>query len=155
MKTSYLILIGIVVIAAAAAGIYVFTQQPGVKEFRLEAREYGFDSAKGGPTLRVRVGDTVRIILTNGGVIEHELMIVEDVDEGIRMVQAGQHPHLVFADAEGHVEPGETITITFTVDKPGHFFYACFVEEPENHAVLGMFGDFIVEGDEARWIGKA
>lgn len=99
----------------------------------------------------MRQGDTVKITLINNGGLDHELMVVSrgEMDDHIAMWKPGEmmtHPEPVFANAEiEDVEPGETKSTTFVADKAGSYVYACFVDEPELHAKLGMWGLFIVE----------
>lgn len=137
-----------VIVLVAGTGFFIYlsmTPSATIKSFELTAFEFGYNGVKGGPTIKVKVGDTVRITLMNQGGIEHELMIVEKVE--MPMVQGRMaHPEPVFAQASiEDVRPGQTKAATFKVTKPGRFFYACFEEEPEPHYKLGMFGEFIAE----------
>ncbi len=76
-----MIIIGVLIIAIAASlGAYLLIFLQSVKEYKLEAREFGFNGFSGGPTLTVKVGETVRINLVNRGGIKHEFMVVKDKD---------------------------------------------------------------------------
>ncbi len=119
-----------VALAAVAVASFSLSQPAGTKSFELDAREFGFSQVEGGPTLRVKAGDTVTITLVNIGAEEHEWMVVskdtlavalnpsvgEEGEEELERVLGG-HPEPVFEGAMiHHLEPGETKTITFVAD---------------------------------------
>ncbi len=153
MKRRWMILVGAVAAIALVVGVSVFIlTQPREKTFELRAREFafhglGYSGTTGGPTLIVKVGDIVKITLINEGGIKHDLIVIteHDLNEALEAADH-KHPEPVFAGAEIHdLEPGKTMTAVFKAEKPGTYVYACFVEEPELHAKLGMFGKIIVE----------
>jgi len=148
-------LIGVVIVIVAAAGVIgylVYASSPQGKRFSLEAREFafigeGFSGATGGPTLRVKAGDTVTVAVTNRGGIAHEFMIVEKQEHEEMVAKKGDmeaHPNPAFGSMI-ELDPGQSKTITFTAVTPGEFVYACYEETPQLHAGLGMFSRFIVE----------
>jgi len=80
-------LIGIIVAAVvviAGASLYFLFIQPPMREIRLETWEFGFNGPKGGPTIRMKAGETVKIILVNKGATEHEFMPVKDLDSFLK-----------------------------------------------------------------------
>jgi nitrite reductase (NO-forming) len=90
-----------------------------------------------GPILRGRVGDLVRITLTN---------LPDNV-----------HPHNIdFHAVTGHhggaadltVAPGETASIDVRLLYPGAFMYHCAFGDVPVHIMHGMYGMFIVDPEE-------
>ena len=137
-RTLILVIVAAVVVVAGVAAF--FLAQPGAKSFNVTARDFGFDGFTGpGPTIRVKVGDTVQINLENKGGLKHELVISSS-----NMVQ-----QTLFNANTGLIDPGQRTTITFVANQAGNFFYVCFSDDgvaPKTHAELGMWGEFIVEG---------
>ncbi len=96
MKTATIIIaIVIAVIAVGGLASYLTTSQPKAKEFKLEAQEFGYGSASGGPKLTVKAGETVKVTLVNKGAVDHEFRIVKDkdaflldVDKAVQKLQA-------------------------------------------------------------------
>jgi nitrosocyanin len=88
-----------------------------IVEFEINADEYSFEPA----TIRVKVGDVVRVKITNVGNIFHTFTIDEfNVDVSLN--------------------PGDSTVIEFKVDKAGTFTIYCRPHKP-----LGMVGEIIVE----------
>jgi nitrite reductase (NO-forming) len=86
----------------------------------------GIDGVKN-PTLSASVGDTVRITLTGGDAVEHDLAFPD------------------FNAKSEHISgKGDTSTFEFLVDKPGSFTYSCLVA---GHKEAGMSGIFEVTGE--------
>ena len=79
------------------------------------------------PVLSANVGDTVKITLTSGDGIEHDISF-PDFD----------------ATSEHVVGQGSGTTLSFTVDKGGDFDYFCTLP---GHREAGMEGKFSVAGD--------
>jgi|GEM_PF-2609989 Putative multicopper oxidases len=119
----------ITLFAGELDSFYVF----GLKEDQL---------ATPGPTIRVKVGTTVKIVFTNVGTNPHTLKVMggdqPSDDPTVPVAFAG-------AMIDGRVDPeGGTASLTFTVDKPGKFWYACVVP---GHIERGMFGTLeVIEG---------
>lgn len=145
--------IGIIVAVVVIAGVGVYfvtlssaptptttTTLPLVRVINLTARDFGFDGfIAPGPTIKVKLGETVRINLVNMGGLKHEIVISSS-----NMVQ-----QTLFNAASDLIGPGKSTSITFVADTAGNFFYACFSDDgvaPKKHAELGMWGEFIVEG---------
>ncbi len=146
-----IIIVVVVVIAGGVAALFLTTTgtttttttttttQPAAKVFNITARDFGFDGFQGpGPTITVKVGETVQINLRNQGGLKHELVITSSLT--IEAAVFNAHIHLI--------DPGQSGSITFVADKPGKYFYACFSDDgtsPKKHVELNMYGEFIVE----------
>lgn len=76
------------------------------------------------PTLYATVGDTVKITLTSGDLVEHDISLME------------------FSVASTKVlTQGSSTTITFVADKSGTFYYTCTIP---GHSDLGMKGEIVI-----------
>ncbi len=86
----------------------------------------GIDGVRN-PTLSANVGDLVKVTLTGGDSVEHDL---------------------AFPDFNAHSEhitgKGATSTFEFIADKPGSFHYNCMLA---GHKEAGMIGNFEVTGN--------
>jgi nitrite reductase (NO-forming) len=97
--------------------------------------QMGFFGVGGGidgvrdPTLSANVGDTVKVTLTSGDGVEHDIAFP---DFNI------QSEHLT--------AKGSSTTIEFSPDRPGSFTYVCVVA---GHKEAGMLGKFEVTGSAA------
>jgi nitrite reductase (NO-forming) len=93
-----------------------------------------FNGTVPGPLLRVRVGDTVTMTLTNGTDSENihsiDMHAVNGPGGGAKATQ---------------VPPGESRTFTFTPLAPGVFVYHCASPHIPSHIANGMFGMIVVE----------
>jgi nitrite reductase (NO-forming) len=85
----------------------------------------GIDGVRN-PTLSANVGDTVRITLTGGDTVEHDLAFPD-----------------FNAQSEHITGKGSTSTFEFVADKPGTFNYNCLLA---GHKEAGMIGKFEVTG---------
>ena len=85
----------------------------------------GIDGVKN-PTLSANVGDTVRVTLTGGDAVEHDVAFPD------------------FNAKSEHISgKGSTSTFEFVADKPGVFAYNCLLA---GHKEAGMIGKFEVTG---------
>ena len=85
----------------------------------------GIDGVKN-PTLSASVGDTVRVTLTGGDAVEHDVAFPD------------------FNAKSEHISgKGSTSTFEFVADKPGTFTYNCLLA---GHKEAGMIGKFEVTG---------
>ena len=173
------VIVGVVAVVVVVAALYVFLlvlRGPPVRELTMDMVEYTF--IQGGdinPTLRVKVGDTVVIKLTNKGVVAHHFMIIEDVETVIAMLRgvlrelhASGAPVEVIVEHYKHklheleasdsirvafgvhvdLEPGAGDSVSFTATRPGVFTYVCLIADgtyPDTHYDKGMHGTIIVE----------
>lgn len=88
----------------------------------------GIDGVKD-PTLSANVGDTVKITLTGGDAVAHDIAFPD-----------------FNAKSEQVSGKGSTSTFEFVADKPGSFTYNCLIA---GHKEAGMIGKFEVTGTAA------
>ncbi|HDZ62197.1 MAG TPA: hypothetical protein ENH40_03505 [Nitrospirae bacterium] len=97
---------------------------------------WGFNGLIPGPTIRVKQGDRIRVIMANNTDTEHTLHVHGQskpvVMDGVPFL--GQKP----------VEKGESYTYEFTVKNVGTSWYHCHVDSA-HHVDMGMYGAFIAE----------
>ena len=84
-----------------------------------------------GPTLRVHLGDTVRVHLTNQTTMSHSI--------DFHASQTAMNSQMV------EIKPGATFTYTYTADYAGVWMYHCGTAPALHHIANGMFGMVIVE----------
>jgi nitrite reductase (NO-forming) len=84
-----------------------------------------------GPVIRVHLGDTVRVHLTNRGSMSHSI--------DFHASQTAMNHQMV------EIKPGATFTYTFTADYAGVWMYHCGTAPALHHIANGMFGMVIVE----------
>jgi nitrite reductase (NO-forming) len=100
---------------------------PGVKY-----NTWAFDGhGAPGPIVHVRQGQTVEMILTNGGAIPHS----------IDFHAARIAPNVAFKD----VAPGESFTFRFKANDPGVYMYHCGTKPVLAHIANGMYGAIVVD----------
>jgi nitrite reductase (NO-forming) len=84
-----------------------------------------------GPTIRVHLGDTVNVHLTNQGQMSHSI--------DFHASETAMNHQMV------EIKPGGTFTYTFTADYAGVWMYHCGTAPALHHIANGMFGMVIVE----------
>ncbi len=84
-----------------------------------------------GPTLRGKVGDTFEITLVNDGTLGHSI----DFHAG---ALAPDEPMRT-------IEPGESLTYTFTATRSGIWMYHCSTMPMTLHIANGMFGAVVID----------
>jgi nitrite reductase (NO-forming) len=84
-----------------------------------------------GPTIRVHLGDTVNVHLTNRGTMSHSI--------DFHASQTAMNHQMV------EIKQGATFTYTFTADYAGVWMYHCGTAPALHHIANGMFGMVIVE----------
>ncbi len=84
-----------------------------------------------GPTIRVHLGDTVNVHLTNETPMSHSI--------DFHASQTAMDRQMV------EIKPGETFTYTFTAEYAGVWMYHCGTAPTLLHIANGMFGMVIVE----------
>jgi plastocyanin len=100
-----------------------------------------------GPTLTVKVGEPVTLTLENHDELEpHNFAIVPKVDDIRRAAALGTlEDEVLWESSIEDVGSGENMTVTFTPDAPGSYYYVCTIT---GHAAAGMMGELIVvEGE--------
>ena len=110
-------------------------------------------SLKGGPVIRVKVGDVVEMTVTSEGKVAHGPFGVEPKEEGEdHQAAVGVHEEIEEHTGEERqgehfamtklLQPGEVEVITFTAEEAGEYVYHCMTP---GHTELGMTAAFIVE----------
>lgn len=84
-----------------------------------------------GPTIRVKVGDTVNVHLTNQGQMTHSI--------DFHASETAMNHQMV------EIAPGETFTYTYKANYAGVWMYHCGTAPTLHHIANGMFGMVIVE----------
>jgi nitrite reductase (NO-forming) len=84
-----------------------------------------------GPVIRVHLGDTVRVHLTNQGTMSHSI--------DFHASQTAMNDQMV------EIKPGASFTYTFKADYAGVWMYHCGTAPALEHIANGMFGMVIVE----------
>ena len=111
---------------------------PGVK-----FSAWTFGDQVPGPTVRARVGDRIKFVMTNRS---------DEPAPGIQFVAAPMMHSMDFhaamvspQDKYRSIAPGQTIEFEFTVNYPGIFMYHCGTPMILEHIASGMYGALIVE----------
>ena len=94
-------------------------------------RAWTFGGQVPGPTIRVHLGDTVNVHLTNKGTMTHSI--------DFHASQTAMNNQMV------EIPVGGTFTYTFTADYAGVWMYHCGTAPALHHIANGMFGMVIVE----------
>ncbi len=94
-------------------------------------RAWTFGGQVPGPTIRVHLGDTVKVHLTNQGSMSHSI--------DFHASQTAMNNQMV------EIKPGATFTYTFTANYAGVWMYHCGTAPTLHHIANGMFGMVIVE----------
>ena len=92
--------------------------------------------------IRVKRGETIRIVAANHGKVLHEMVIgtPEELKEHAALMRKNpgmEHDEPYMA----HVKPGAKESLVWQFDKPGEFHYACLVP---GHFEAGMVGKIVV-----------
>jgi len=98
--------------------------------------------------LRLRAGETVRLVVRNSGRIMHELVLgtMDDLKEHAELMR--RHPTMEHEEPYmAHVQPGKTETIVWQFTRPGVFYYGCLIP---GHWEAGMVGRIVVRAHDAR-----
>ena len=99
-----------------------------------------FDPAE----VRVKVGETVRLVASNHGAVLHEMVLgtMDELKEHAALMK--KFPNMEHDEPNmAHVKPGGKEEIVWQFTKPGEFYFACLVP---GHFEAGMIGKVIVAG---------
>ena len=130
-----------------------------VKEVRLDTTHKIIEIASGipfsawtfgdqvpGPTIRARVGDRVRFVMTNRS---------DEPVPGVQLTAAPMmhsmdfHSAMVAPDDKYRsIAPGQTIAFEFVLNYPGVYMYHCGTPMVLEHIASGMYGAMVVEPRE-------
>jgi nitrite reductase (NO-forming) len=114
---------------------------PGVK-----FSAWTFGDQVPGPTIRARVGDKIRFIMTNRS---DEPVPAVSLVAAPMMHSMDFHAAMVSPqDKYRSIAPGQTITFEFILNYPGMFMYHCGTPMILEHIASGMYGAVIVEPRE-------
>ena len=121
-------------------GIKVFDLEVSVIEWNIlpgqRMMAYAFNRQVPGPTIRLVMGDRVRINVKNGlpeGTSVHW--------HGLVLPNAMDGPAFI---TQPPIEPGETYVYEYTVGQAGTFLYHSHLE-PDRQQALGMYGALIID----------
>jgi len=111
---------------------------PGVK-----FSAWTFGDTVPGPTVRARVGDRIKFVMTNRS---------DEAVPGVRLTAAPMMHSMDFhaamvspQDKYRSIAPGQTIEFEFTLNYPGIFMYHCGTPMILEHIASGMYGAVVVE----------
>nr|WP_206686798.1 multicopper oxidase domain-containing protein [Microbacterium aquimaris] len=108
---------------------------PGIHQTR-----WTFGGSAPGPVLRGKIGDTFEITLVNDGTIGHSV----DFHAG---ALAPNEPMRT-------IQPGETLTYTFTATQAGIWMYHCSTHPMSMHIANGMHGAVIIDPPDLEPVDK-
>ncbi|HEX7732027.1 MAG TPA: multicopper oxidase domain-containing protein, partial [Rhodanobacter sp.] len=97
----------------------------------VQYQAWTFGKSVPGPVIHVRQGQTVNVVLTNHGTMQHSI----DFHAAITP------PSLHYVD----IMPGESIRFSFVAKVPGAFLYHCGTPPVLLHIANGMYGAIIVD----------
>lgn len=101
---------------------------------QVRASEFGFTPN----TIQVAAGMPVRLVLTNGGLVEHDIQVDKLPATGIHVSESAHgHGNLVAA----HAEKGAQAWVEFTPTKAGTYDLSCTIS---GHKAAGMKGKLVV-----------
>ncbi len=96
-----------------------------------------------GPTIRARVGDRIKFVMTNRS---DEAVAPPQLVSAPMMHSMDFHAAMVSpSDKYRSIAPGQTIEFEFAVNYPGVFMYHCGTPMVLEHIASGMYGALIVE----------
>ena len=114
---------------------------PGVK-----FSAWTFGDTVPGPTVRARVGDRIKFVMTNRS---------DEAAPGVRLTAAPMMHSMDFhaamvspQDKYRSIAPGQTIEFEFVANYPGIFMYHCGTPMILEHLASGMYGAVVVEPRE-------
>jgi len=93
--------------------------------------------------VKVRLGQTVRVVAVNRGKLMHEIVIGTPDELRAHAKMMEKHPNMEHDEPYmAHVEPGKRGQIVWTFNRAGTFEFACLIP---GHFQAGMMGKIIVE----------
>ncbi len=98
------------------------------------ATEFKFSPA----TVTVEVGETVKFVITNEGVVDHEFILGTAQEQKQHDREMAAHPNAGMTDPNGvSIAKGATASLIWTFTRPMTMQYACHVP---GHYRAGMYG---------------
>jgi uncharacterized cupredoxin-like copper-binding protein len=93
--------------------------------------------------IKVRLGQTVRLVAVNRGRLMHEIVIGTPDELRAHAQMMEKHPNMEHDEPYmAHVGPGQRGQIVWTFNRPGTFEFACLIP---GHIQAGMMGKITVE----------
>ena len=92
--------------------------------------------------IRVKQGETVKIVASNKGQVLHEIVIgtMDQLKEHAALMR--KFPEMEHDEPNmAHVKPGRREDLVWQFNKPGEFFFACLIP---GHFEAGMVGKIVV-----------
>jgi uncharacterized cupredoxin-like copper-binding protein len=155
------LLVGLTLVLAAPAWSHTaHTHAPAARAVAPEQKEWGIagdpaqvkrtititmgDDMRFAPAnIKVRLGQTVRLVAVNRGKLMHEIVIgtPDELQAHAKMME--KHPNMEHDEPYmAHVEPGKRGQIVWTFNRAGTFEFACLIP---GHFQAGMMGKITVE----------
>ena len=139
----------------AAACLFALNVQAEFRQFELTIEEvdlevapefspkvWAFNGQVPGPLMRVKEGDEVEVTVFNNTTLTHTIHW-----HGIYQTKTWKMDG-VPGVSQPAIEPGDSFTYRFVVDKTGSLWYHCHVNTAEHIDLRGMWGALIVEPKE-------
>ena len=121
-----------------------FGQEGNLKQVTKTIKVEMTDAMRFTPSdVTVRLGETVKFVVHNGGKVLHEMVLgtVDAIAEHAELMK--KFPEMAHDDANmAHVKPGKSGEIVWQFTKPGEFKFACL--QP-GHFEAGMVGKVVVK----------
>ena len=100
---------------------------------------FAFNGQVPGPLIHVKQGDDVTVHVTNNTTMPHTMHW-----HGVNQI-GSWHNDGVPGITQDAIQPGDTFTYKFTVDRPGSLWYHCHVNVWEHVATRGMWGPLVID----------
>lgn len=100
---------------------------------------FAFNGQVPGPLIHVKEGDDVMVHVTNNSTLPHTVHW-----HGVNQIDSWQQDGVPDVTQKA-IQPGESYTYRFNVDRPGSLWYHCHVNVWEHVAIRGMWGPLIVD----------
>src|SRR5204862_114123 len=120
------------VLLVAVLGTGCVSRSQAAEPVQLQIRHSAFTPA----AFAVRAGTTVRIVVRNTDLIDHELIVGDQATQD-RHEHGTETHHDGSVAGEVSVPAGSTVTTTYRFDRPGRLLYGCHLP---GHWAYGMRG---------------
>ena len=130
--------------AAAAAAAEERKLEMTIEEVDIEvapgfsAKVWAFNGQVPGPLIHVQEGDELEVVVQNNTTLSHTIHW-----HGTYQTNSWQSDGVPDITQKA-IEPGESYTYRFTVDKPGSLWYHCHVNVAEHVGLRGMWGPMVI-----------